>query len=138
MEFRVYRGSHDVFGNVNNVSESTNNANLERRRVECRAIPPERIGITGEYDHDGLASRVRLLLSEHLTDSVTTTLRISQRGRVVVVIGPWLTEEIAQKIVTLSLQVEGAGSVEVNGIHLSFRSRPISHIESNQYFLNVS
>ena len=137
----MHWGLHNNFGNVagtiNNVSDNINTANLEPRIVECRAIPPERVGINGEYDHDGLSKRVRLLLSEQLTNSVET-LRISQRGRVVVIIGPWVTEEIAQKIITLTLQVEGATSVELNGVHVSQRSRPIAYIESNQYLPNAS
>ncbi len=137
----MHRGLHNiscnVAGTINNVPDNINSANLEPRIVECRAIPPERIGINGEYDHDGLSKRVKLLLSEQLTNSVEA-LRISQRGRVVVVIGPWVTEEIAQRIVTLSLQVDGATSVEVNGVCLAPRSRPIAHIESNQYLPNAS
>ena len=139
MEFRMHQGLHNiscnVAGTINNVPSNINSANLEPRIVECRAIPPERIGINGEYDHDGLSKRVRLLLSEQLANSVEA-LWISQRGRVVV-IGPWVTEEIAQRIVTLCLQVEGATSVEVNGVCLGPRSRPIAHVESNQYFPNA-
>ena len=134
----MHPGLHNISGNVSgNISDNINSANLEPKIVECRAIPPERIGINGEYDYDGLASRVRLLLSEQLTNSVEA-LRISQRGRVVVVIGPWVTEEMAQKIITLSLEVEGATSVEVNGLYLGPRSRPIAHIEPNQYLPNAS
>ena len=137
MEFKVHQGLHNVSGNINNVADDIYIVNFEPKLVECRTIPPERIGINGEYDHDGLSKRVRLLLSEELTHSVET-LRISQRGRVVVIIGPWVTEEMAQRIITLSLQVEGATSVEVNGVCLAPRSRPIAHLESNQYLLNAS
>lgn len=137
MESKVHQGLHNVSGNINNVPDDIYIANFEPKLVECRTIPPERIGINGEYDHDGLSKRVKLLLSEQLTNSVET-LWISQRGRVVVVIGSWVTEEMAQRIVALSLQVEGATSVEVNGICLVPRSRPIAHIESNQYLLNAS
>ena len=133
----MHQGLHNVSGNINNVPDDIYIANFEPKLVECRTIPPERIGINGEYDHDGLSKRVKLLLSEQLTNSVET-LWISQRGRVVVVIGSWVTEEMAQRIVALSLQVEGATSVEVNGICLVPRSRPIAHIESNQYLLNAS
>ncbi|MCX5962855.1 MAG: hypothetical protein NT070_06815 [Cyanobacteria bacterium] len=141
MEFKMHRDLHNSSGNVagtiDKVPDNINSANLEPRIVECRAIPPERIGINGEYDHDGLSKRVRLLLSEQLTNSVET-LRISQRGRVVVIFGPWVTEEMAQRIINLCLQVEGATSVEVNGVCLASRSRLISHIEPNQYLLNAS
>ncbi len=133
----MHQGLHNFFNNTNSISDDTHTANFEPKLVECRSIPPERIGINGKYDHDGLASRVRLLLSEQLTNS-TEALRVSQRGRVVVVIGPWVTEEMAQKIITLTLQVEGATSVELNGVHVRPRSRPIAYLESNQYFPNVS
>lgn len=133
----MHQSLHNVSGNINNVADDIYIANFEPKLVECRTIPPERIGINGEYDHDGLSKRVRLLLSEQLTHSVET-LRISQRGRVVVVIGPWVTEEMAQRIITLCLQVEGATSVEVNGVCLVPRSRPIAHFEPNQYLLNAS
>lgn len=137
MKVKVHRSLHNASGNMNNLPDDIYIANFEPKLVECRTIPPERIGINGEYDHDGLSKRVRLLLSEQLTNSVET-LRISQRGRVVVVIGPWMTEEMAQRIITLCLQVEGATAVEINGVCLAPRSRPIAHIESNQYLLNAS
>lgn len=133
----MHRGLHNLSDNINNVPDDIYIANFEPKLVECRSIPPERIGINGEYDHDGLSKRVRLLLSEQLTNSVET-LRISQRGRVVVVIGRWVTEEMAQRIINLCLQVEGATSVEVNGVCLTSRSRSIGHIEPNQYLLNAS
>ena len=143
MEHRVHRGLQSVSANINNASDAiksdtTKSVNLERKIVECRAIPPERIGINGEYDHAGLSKRVSLVLSQQLSNFVEKTFLISQRGRVVVVIGPWVTEEMAQRIITLSLQVEGATSVELNGVNLGPRSRPIAHIESNQYFKTAS
>ena len=139
----MHRSLQGVSANINNASdtiksEALKSVNLERKTVECRAIPPERIGIDGEYDHAGLSKRVRLVLSEQLTNSVEKTFAISQRGRVVVVIGPWVTDEMAQRIITLSLQVEGATSVELNGVNLGPRSRPIAHIESNKYFKTAS
>jgi hypothetical protein len=137
MEVKVHRCLHRFSSNINNVPDDIYIPSFEPKLVECRTIPPERIGINGEYDHDGLSKRVRLHLSEQLTNSMET-LRISQRGRVVVVIGPWVTEEMAQKIITLCLQVEGATSVEINGVSLAPRSRPIVHFEPNQYFLNAS
>lgn len=137
MEIKVHRSLHNLSDNINNVRDDVYISNFEPKLVECRAIPPERIGINGEYDHDGLSKRVRLLLSEQLTNSVET-LRISQRGRVVVIFGPWVTEEMAQRIINLCLQVEGATSVEVHGVCLASRSRLISHIEPNQYLLNAS
>ncbi len=133
----MHRGLHNFSNNINNVPDDVYISNFKPKLVECRSIPPERIGINGEYDHDGLSKRVKLLLSEQLTSSVET-LRISQRGRVVVVIGRWVTEEMAQRIINLCLQVEGATSVEVNGVCLTSRSRSIGHIELNQYLLNAS
>ncbi len=93
--------------------------------IERRDIPPERIGLDGNYDHAGLSKRVTQLLSEqlsHLTVDLTIEmLRISQRGQVVVIcsrIG--IPEELIHPMVNAILQLEGAASVEINGRrHLS-------------------
>jgi hypothetical protein len=90
MEVKVHRCLHRFSSNINNVPDDIYIPSFEPKLVECRTIPPERIGINGEYD------------------------------------------------ITLCLQVEGATSVEINGVSLAPRSRPIVHFEPNQYLLNAS
>jgi hypothetical protein len=86
-----------------------------------RDIPPERIGLDGNYDHAGLSKRVTRLLSDHFGCLMVEPLRISQRGQVVVILSrAGIAENLISPIVGLILQLEGAASVEINGVrHLS-------------------
>ncbi len=82
-----------------------------------RGIPPERVGLDGEYDHAGLAKRVRLTLCQHLGASIVDCITISQRGRVVILVGAMLSAQLVQQLVELSLSAEGAAFVEVHDLH---------------------
>ncbi|OUC15011.1 MAG: hypothetical protein B0A82_09100 [Alkalinema sp. CACIAM 70d] len=83
------------------------------------AIPPERIGIDGQYDHNGLAKRVFLRLQELFGVELVQNLRIAQRGRVVILMGT-LPDSVAvqsfQSLVEAILSVEGALFVETQGL----------------------
>jgi hypothetical protein len=96
--------------------------------IERRDIPPERIGLDGNYDHEGLSKRVTQLLAEQLSHSTVETLRISQRGQVVMICSRLgISEEVIHPMVDLILQLEGAASVEINGRrHLSRGLRPLT------------
>lgn len=77
-------------------------------------IPPERVGLNGEYDHSGLAKRVLQafqVLSEDLDG-----LRVSQRGKVVILMGSLRSTELLNQLVSIALKVEGAIEVETHGI----------------------
>ena len=80
-----------------------------------RGIPPERVGLDGEYDHAGLANRVRLALKLEWASSVES-LRVSQRGQVVILSGQVESLEILQKMIDRSLQIEGAAFAEYAGV----------------------
>lgn len=81
-----------------------------------RSIPPERVGLNGEYDHSGLAKRVLRAFQQNLEPSELDSLRVTQRGTVVVVIGKNLNQSLIRRLVKLALKVEGATDIEVNGI----------------------
>jgi len=49
-----------------------------------RSIPPERVGLQGEYDYNGLAKRVSLSIQQQFDESATQFVRVLQRGAVVV------------------------------------------------------
>lgn len=80
-----------------------------------RGIPPERVGLDGEYDHAGLANRVKLALKLEWTIGADG-LRVSQRGQVVILSGQVESLELLQKMVDRSLQIEGAAFVEYAGV----------------------
>jgi hypothetical protein len=92
-----------------------------------RTIPPERVGLHGEYDHSGLAKRVSLALSQQFQPTEVAQLRISQRGTVVVVQGNIANSHLAQ-IISVILSVRGAADVEINGISM-IRPLCVSTIE---------
>ncbi len=99
--------------------------------IERRKIPPERIGLDGNYDHAGLSKRVTELLAEQLGPLTAEVLTISQRGQVVVIFSQlgipddWI-HPLIHPMVDLILQLEGAAAVEINGIcHLSRALRSV-------------
>ena len=80
------------------------------------SIPPERVGLQGEYDHHGLAKRVGLKIRQSCAAEQIGHLRISQRGSVVVLMGKIANQRLLIKLVNLALSTTGAADVEVNGV----------------------
>lgn len=81
-----------------------------------RAIPPERIGLNGEYDHGGLAKRVALEFSKTFEPNELNNLKIAQRGTVVVLLGDICSQQFLIKLVNTVMSVRGAVDVEINGV----------------------
>lgn len=118
MEFSVHlQGFHEL-----SFSPPIRRAGLGLSTIERRDIPPERIGLDGNYDHAGLSKRVIQLLEEQFGQLVEAW-RISQRGQVVVIFSRLgISEDLIHPMVNLILQLEGAASVEINGVHYINRS----------------
>jgi hypothetical protein len=76
-------------------------------------IPPERIGVNGEYDHAGLAKRVKLALHQEFNEAWIQRLAVSQRGRVVVIHGQGIEARWIRQLTRVALTIEGAAYVEV-------------------------
>jgi hypothetical protein len=87
---------------------------LTATRGLLSAIPPERVGLDGEYDHSGLAKRVNQRLRQVLGDELVAQLEIAQRGKVVIVRGDGLEGWLVRQVIRLTLEIEGADFVEVN------------------------
>ncbi|NEQ25971.1 MAG: hypothetical protein F6K28_44350, partial [Microcoleus sp. SIO2G3] len=81
-------------------------------------IPPERVGLHGEYDHSGLAKRVSRIVAEQFEPAEVAHLRISQRGTVVVIVGKITNSRLMARLVSVVLDVRGAADVEINGISM--------------------
>ena len=77
-----------------------------------RNSPPERIGICGEYDYNGLAKRVKQLFQQHFGDEVAE-LKVRQRGCVVILTGFISSRRLLNRLVNLANTVEGAALVEL-------------------------
>lgn len=79
-------------------------------------IPPERIGLRGEYDYDGLAKRVKAALKQHFEPEEVCGLRVGQRGAVVVIVGEISSQWLLIRLVRVAMGVSGAAEVEINGV----------------------
>ncbi len=80
------------------------------------SIPPERIGLNGDHDHQGLAKRVAMLLSHSAIARDVAALRVAQRGAIVTIQGRFPNQTMLHQVVAIALQADGASGVEVNGI----------------------
>lgn len=80
------------------------------------SIPPERVGLNGEYDQSGLAKRVALAFDEDSNLDDIDTLYVAQTGSVVVLKGRVPSQEILNKMVATALQVNGATNVETDQV----------------------
>jgi len=84
-----------------------------------RSIPPERIGLNGEYDHYGLAKRVRVSLSHRYGSSIVECLNIRQRGSVIVLSGAVSGRAHVEELAQIILSLEGATQVEVRQLQVT-------------------
>jgi hypothetical protein len=80
-------------------------------------IPPERIGLQGEYDHSGLAKRVQQTLKQHIGEPISS-IRVSQRGQVVIIVGLIETSHLMRQLAEIALSVHGAAFVEIHNTDL--------------------
>jgi hypothetical protein len=79
-------------------------------------IPPERLGLRGEYDYHGLQKRARHHLAEQFGEAAIAQLTIVQRGRVVILHGTVASVEQLQQMVQAILTLPGAIHVELRGV----------------------
>lgn len=86
------------------------------KRSFFRTIPPERVGLNGEYDHSGLAKRVKLKLAQVFGLDQVADLAITQRGRVVILTGKIASPELLDCIVREAIATQGANEVETQGV----------------------
>ncbi|HSM81896.1 MAG TPA: hypothetical protein VLS96_09425 [Nodosilinea sp.] len=83
------------------------------------AIPPERVGLNGEYDYYGLAKRIKASFQERLGRAAALKLSVKQRGSAVILSGQVETLDLLDQLVTLALHAEGTTHVEVHDIQVS-------------------
>lgn len=84
-------------------------------------IPPERVGLTGGYDHSGLAKRVSVAFSQTFDRDEISKLRVMQRGAVVVVVGKVTSQRLLIRLTNIAMGVSGAVDVEINGVSMVSR-----------------
>ena len=81
-----------------------------------QAIPPERVGLDGEYDHEGLKKRVEAKFKKYFSADALAQLTVSQRGRVVILHGHVENQSIVERLIELAHGVEGCIRVETDWV----------------------
>ena len=76
-----------------------------------KSIPPERIGLNGEYDHSGLAKRVNLAFRQNFSTLELQHLAVAQRGCVVILRGQ-VTRQIVSRLIAIAAATYGTCDVE--------------------------
>ncbi len=80
------------------------------------SIPPERLGLNGEYDQSGLAKRVALAFDEDSQLGDIDTLWVAQTGTTVVLKGRVPSQDILKKMVAVARSVHGATDVKTDEV----------------------
>lgn len=84
----------------------------------AESVPPERMGLDGEYDQSGLAKRVALAFDQDSSLDDIDTLYVAQTGSTVVLKGKVPSQDILQKMVTVAKSVNGATAVETDQVDI--------------------
>jgi osmotically-inducible protein OsmY len=79
-------------------------------------IPPERVGLHGEFDQSGLAKRVAAAFDEDPSIDDINTLYVAQTGTTVVLKGKVPDQAILTKIASVAKGVHGATAVDTSQV----------------------
>ncbi|MBD2180964.1 BON domain-containing protein [Planktothrix sp. FACHB-1355] len=79
-------------------------------------IPPERVGLNGEYDQSGLAKRVALAFDQDQELTDYDRLWVAQTGGTVVLKGEVPSQDVLNKMVSVARSVSGATSVSTDQV----------------------
>ncbi|MFN8577430.1 MAG: BON domain-containing protein [Candidatus Sericytochromatia bacterium] len=81
-------------------------------QVAGATIPPERLGLHGEYDQSGLAKRVLAAFDEHPSIDDIDTVYVAQTGSTVVLKGKAPHQEIVDIMIQVAHGTHGATNVD--------------------------
>ncbi|MBD2357878.1 BON domain-containing protein [Tolypothrix sp. FACHB-123] len=98
----------------------TSNANFAPETTApstaTQSIPPERLGLNGEYDQSGLAKRVALAFDQDSQLDDINTLWVAQTGGTVVLKGKVPSQDILNRMVSVARSVNGATGIDTNQV----------------------
>lgn len=90
----------------------------QAQAARAESIPPERMGLSGEYDQSGLAKRVALEFDEEPDLEDIETVYVAQTGSVVVLKGTAPNQQILNKMVSVAQRVNGATEVNTDQVEI--------------------
>lgn len=87
--------------------------------AQLSAIPPERVGLAGEYDYYGLTKRIQAGFHSQAGRAAVRQLTVKQRGSAVILSGHVESLDLLSQLVDLALSTEGTTHVEVHDVEVS-------------------
>ena len=88
-------------------------------QAPTESVPPERMGLSGEYDQSGLAKRVALEFDEEPDLEDIDTIYVAQTGSVVVLKGKAPNQQLLNKMVSVAQRVNGATEVNSDQVEIA-------------------
>ncbi|MFM2431060.1 MAG: hypothetical protein RLZZ511_2273 [Cyanobacteriota bacterium] len=86
--------------------------------VPADQIPPERVGLNGEYDQSGLAKRVAKAFDDNPALDDVETIWVAQTGGTVVLKGKAPSQDMVNSLVSVASTVSGATSVDTSQVEI--------------------
>jgi osmotically-inducible protein OsmY len=87
-----------------------------QRQSSAQSIPPERVGLDGQYDESGLAKRVAAAFDDDPSLDDIDTLYVAQTGGTVVLKGKAPSQQVLNKMETVAKGVRGASAVDTSQV----------------------
>lgn len=84
--------------------------------AEAETIPPERMGLTGEFDQSGLAKRVALAFDNTSDLQGLEGLWVAQTGSVIVLKGKTADQQTLDRLVEVARGVAGTTEVDTGQV----------------------
>ena len=105
-----------LFGQEKPQNAPTAASSVPAPAAATESIPPERMGLSGEYDQSGLAKRVALAFDDDSNLDDIDTLYVAQTGGTVVLKGTVPSQDILNKMVSVAQEVNGATGVDTDQV----------------------
>lgn len=103
---------------VNPTPQPVPSATPSAAATTTQTIPPERLGLNGEYDQSGLAKRVALAFDEDPQLDDVNTLWVAQTGSTIVLKGKVHSQDILRKMVSVARSVNGTTAVDTTEVSI--------------------
>ncbi len=108
-----------IFGGKKEEAPASAPAEAPAEAPSGDAVPPERVGLNGEYDQSGLAKRVAKAFDDDASLTDVETLWVAQLGSTVVLKGSVPSQDMLDQFVATAQNVNGATSVDTAQVTVS-------------------
>ncbi len=107
-----------LFGHKDDVPEVAIQPAAGATSPDGSAIPPERVGLDGQYDQSGLAKRVAATFDKQGIEDAPH-LYVAQTGTTVVFKGNVKSQAILDELAQVAAGVDGAQAVDTSEVHIA-------------------